>query len=449
MDQWRMESKRFDGQIEFDGYSVLVGFSAGLDQAGAAQFDFEPLPASAEAALIVDRINLPGFEFADFQLSARAADGMELSSDELFFSAYKEAHVAGAISLGLTADCQRAVFRCEAEPKPMPQLRLLVLGLPFGRRLEMDCLLGHVEVDWLSRDRTRAATALSASIQIRPEAAPEDLTAWRARAEELLRYLRSVLSFATGAMLKAPLVEFEFEGVLEIEVLPQSRQTLNSMPPFELSNLTSIFNRAVERYFSPEPLPANFDMAIEWFAMSSGYAEASLIGAMTVLENLVSSNLSDADKAIQSEDNFKRLKARLEAAIKDHSLEVCGDKASQGELRRMVKEKLNDLNRKSLKEKVKLLASRWRVDMEGLGDAEINAAKRARDLIVHQGSYEPVPGKDAHLFAHVVVARELVVRFILAALGYEGEHYSFMGGWGERTNKLAPQVEGEHETCLP
>ena len=155
----------------------------------------------------------------------------------------------------------------------------------------------------------------------------------------------------------------------------------------------------------------------------------------------MSSNLSEADKSIQSEENFKGLKTTLEAAFKAHSLEVCGDKASQGELGRMLKEKLNDLNRKSFKEKVQLLASRWRVDMEGLGDAEINGAKRARDLIVHQGSYEAVPGKDAHLFTHVVVARELVVRFILAALGYEGEHHSFMGGWRERTTKLAPRAE--------
>lgn len=440
MDQWRMEPKRFDGKIEFDGHSVAVGFTAGLDQAGAPQFDFEPLPASAEAALIVDRINSPGLEFPDFQMAARAADGMELSSDELFFSAYKEVHVAGAILLGLMADCQRAVFRCETEPKPMPQLRLLVLGLPFGRLLQMDCLLGRVEVDWLSRDPGRAATALSASIQIRAEAAPEDLAAWKAQAEKLLRHLRSVLSFATGAMLKAPIVEFDFDGWLDVEVLPQSSQIIDPMPPFPPRNLASIFERAVERYFSPEPMPANFDMAIEWFTMSNGYAEASLIGAMTVLENLVSSNLSDADKAIQSEDDFKRLKASIEAAIKDHSLNVRDDKASQGELRRMVKEKLNDLNRKSLKEKVQLLAARWRVDMEGLGEAEINAAKRARDLIVHQGSYEPAPGKEGHLLTHVLVARELVVRFILAGLGYEGDHHSFIGGCSERTNTLAPRT---------
>jgi hypothetical protein len=35
--------------------------------------------------------------------------------------------------------------------------------------------------------------------------------------------------------------------------------------------------------------------------------------------------------------------------------------------------------------------------MEGLGAAEINAAKRARDLIVHPDSYEPAPGKDEHI----------------------------------------------------
>lgn len=441
MDQWRMEPKRFDGNIEFDGHSVAVAFAAGIDKDGAAQFEFEPLPAGKEAKLIVDRIDLPGLEFADFRLSARAVDGMELSTDELFFSAYTESHVAGAIALRLTADHQRVVFRSQTEPRPRPQLRLLVLGLSKGRPLRMDSKLGHVEVEWLSSVEAGATAALAASLRITADSAPENLDAWRIEAEDFLRYLRSVLSFATGAMLQAPIVEFEIDGVLEVEALPQSKQSISSMPPFHPRDLTSIFKRAVERRFSPEPLPINFEMAIEWFTMSNGYAEANLIGAMTVLENLVSSNLSDVDKAIQPEEAFKRLKAKLEAAINDHSLEVGGDKAGQAELRRMVKEKLNDLNRKSLKEKINLLASRWGVDMDGLGDGQISAAKRARDLVVHQGAYEPIPGKDADLFSHVLVARELVARFILAALGYEGAYYCFIGGWRKRTNKLAPRAE--------
>lgn len=440
MEQWRMELKQFYGTMEFDGHSVQVALSAGLDQAGVAQFDFAPLPPSALAGLIVERIRLPGFDTADFRLTARAADGMELSTDELFFNGYKEGPRDGELSL--MADYQRAFFRSDCEPRPLPQLRLLVLGLPFGRKLEARCALGHVQVDWLSRDRDKASTALSASIQISPDAIPEDLAGWKAQAKKFLRYLRSVLSFATGAMLQAPLVEFEVDGKLEVEALPQSRQNISPMPPFSPSNLTSIFNRAVERYFSIEPLPANFDMAIEWFAMSSGYAEVNLIGAMTVLENLVSSNLSDTDTSIQSKKEFKRLKKKIEEAIKCHFSGDDNDSVDlQPERQGMIREKLNDLNRKSLKEKVQLLASRWRVDMEGLNVAEINAAKKARDMVVHQGVYLPASGDDSELFSHAIVVRELVARFILAALGYEGAHYSFLGGWNERSTKLAPLAE--------
>jgi hypothetical protein len=79
--------------------------------------------------------------------------------------------------------------------------------------------------------------------------------------------------------------------------------------------------------------------------------------------------------------------------------------------------------------------------MEGLREAEINAAKRARDLVVHEGAYPSASGDGSELFDHAVVVRELVARFILAALGYEGPHYSFLGGWHERSTKLAPLAE--------
>jgi hypothetical protein len=50
-----------------------------------------------------------------------------------------------------------------------------------------------------------------------------------------------------------------------------------------------------------------------------------------------------------------------------------------------VNEKLADLNRKSLKQKIDLLASQWGMDLGGLNEEMIKGAKKARDHIIHRG----------------------------------------------------------------
>jgi hypothetical protein len=53
--------------------------------------------------------------------------------------------------------------------------------------------------------------------------------------------------------------------------------------------------------------------------------------------------------------------------------------------------------------------------------------KTARDLIIHRGHY--YEGEREDLWEHVTVIREIVVRFLLTAIGYKSRYLSYLGGY--------------------
>ena len=75
------------------------------------------------------------------------------------------------------------------------------------------------------------------------------------------------------------------------------------------------------------------------------------------------------------------------------------------------------------------MANQWGVPFDGISDVEIRAAKKARDLIIHRGYYyEEGNNYQDDLWKHVTIIREILVRFILTAIGYEGDYISYFGG---------------------
>ena len=65
--------------------------------------------------------------------------------------------------------------------------------------------------------------------------------------------------------------------------------------------------------------------------------------------------------------------------------------------------------------------------MHGINETDILAAKKARDLIVHQGCYDHNLGEE--LWVHVTIIREIIVRIILTVLGFKGRYVSHVGGF--------------------
>ena len=107
-------------------------------------------------------------------------------------------------------------------------------------------------------------------------------------------------------------------------------------------------------------------------------------------------------------------------------------------------EKLADLNRRSLLRKLELLAARWKVPLDGIDPPSLRAAKQARDKVVHRGQYyEDAKETDADLWTHVTIIREVAVRFLFTAIGYEGRYISHVGGYHDAVFPPAVKTAGE------
>jgi hypothetical protein len=425
-----MESKKFQGTLSSGESSLEVSFSARIDDAGEVQFEFESIPLDRRSAFIQTDWDPPGHDFGEFALVGVAEDGAAFDTDNLIFTTVGWRSTTTESTLNLSASCSEARFRMKAALSDGPVAKLFLKGFRTSPwPLVAETQLGTARMLGVdSLDELPSSNSMSGRIQVEGGANVEDANAWRARVDDFVEHLRHIMSFASGVMLHTPLFEFIHDGQVELVALSQPRQETTYMAPFSHRALQPIFKRTVETYFNPPFAVDKLHYAISWYCMNSTYVEANLITAMTVLENLISSNLSKAETEIQEEADFKKLRKKISNAAKEHFADMPLDAEEQQRMVADVNEKLNDINRRTLKQKIDILGGKWGMSLGALTEEQIKGAKKARDSVVHQGFYEHAPGKNAELFEHMLVARELVVRLILTVLQFDGSYRTYLDG---------------------
>jgi hypothetical protein len=83
--------------------------------------------------------------------------------------------------------------------------------------------------------------------------------------------------------------------------------------------------------------------------------------------------------------------------------------------------KMEDLNRRSFRDKVTLLAAQWNVPLNDIPSKGLEKAINARHRIIHRGQYYDDPTinqVDPDLWEHIVLAREIIVRMVLTVIGF-------------------------------
>lgn len=445
-DQDLSEFKSFAGNLQEGCDSVPITFLARIDSAGKVEFDFGAIAVTQETRFILERWDGAGAKVTCFSLSGKAEDGTKLEIEDLYFiSLENECHKETGHRMKPVGACSRAEFRRKLViPAPKPTLLMRVKGFQNFRQLHLECDLGVVAMsgDHLIRD----AEVITGYIAVQSDCEPADISVWHAQADKLLEHIRCVMSFASASVLKGPVIEFYSGGELILVALSQTRQAPASFRTFHHLNQQPIFDAAVTSFFSPPLEVKNLFFAIEWFAMEATYHEVQLVNAMTALENLVASNLDESDTLIFSENEFdKKIVPELRKALRESIREeVTTEEARKAreEVLLGLYAKLNDVNRRSIYQKLMLLADNehWSVPLDGIGEDKIKQAINARNRIVHRGHYYNL-GKEGsgELWEHVTVVREIVVRFLLTAIGYRGSYFSYIGGCHDA--QFPPQAE--------
>lgn len=429
-----MEIKSFSGTLGAGGYSTPITFSASISYSGKIIFDFSLIPLTPETAYIQKLFHKDkeSQKFEDFTLSGTSEDGTEFKTEELYFVdlSHEQPWFVAAVNLKLVGNCRSAkLFSSLDEISPKPLLRIRLKGFQNFHRLKATCRLGLIEMGGASSiDDPETVTG---AIEIRPEIKPVDLATWHDEADKLLEHIRRLMSVASAATLQVPIIEYIVENKYKITVLSQSEHSPSGLRVIHFPDQQSFFEATVKSFFEPPVQVKNLFFAIEWFSMDSSYTEVRLVNAMTALENLVDSNLADSDALIRPKGEFNKTRRLLRQVIKQ-CIEKWSDEDSEtvGEAVKNLNEKLADLNRRSIFEKIKRLAELWSVPLDGISDKQIQSAKGARDLIVHRGNYyEEGEDKSDDLWEHVTVIREIVVRFFLTAINFKGSYCSYLGGY--------------------
>lgn len=427
------EFKSFTGNLKTGSDSAPITFQACIDKTGEVKFKFDAVPLTKETRFIMSWWDGEGSNVNYFSLSGKAEDGTEFDTEDLHFNSLNNKTNSCMIPIG---SCLRAEFRRKlALTAPKPQLRMRLKGFQNLQQLSSECHIGKVVMD--GESSIDDPNAITGYIAVQSDNEPADLTAWHGEADKLLEHVRRVMSFASATMLHGPIIEFYAGDDLEIVALSQSQQASAPFRTFHYLSQQPIFDAAVKSFFSPPFKVTNLFFAIEWFAMESTYNEIRLVNAMTALENLVESNLGDNDKFICPEKEFNNkiapeLRETLRKCIEKEG--VITDEAKKDKLKELY-DNLTNVNRRSIRQKLRILAEKepWSVPLADIGDDKIKAAICARNRVVHRGHYYDDGKEESNdaLWEHTLVVREIVVRFLLAAIGYRGKYISYIGGCHE------------------
>lgn len=432
-DRGLSEFKSFSGCLQASGHSMPITFSARISRTGEVEFDFGTITRTQETIFIMTSWNGEGSKLRYFLLSGKSEDGTEFKTKYLHFKSLGHGWNEEAGShMRLVGGCLQAKFYCRLQAAASkPIIRMHLKGFQNFHQLKAISCLGTVVMD--GETSTDDPDTIMGYIAVQPDKQPADLSAWHTEADKLLEHIRRVMSFGSAAVLKSPIIEYIAGYEREVLVLSQSKQASASMRIIHYLNQQPMFEAAVKSFFDPPIKVKNLFFAIEWFTMEATYNEVRLVNAMTALENLVASNLVDGDSEIRPRTEFKKIRIKLRQVIKKCVEKWSAEEAEKSnEVVADLNEKLSDLNRRSILKKINTLSTLWSVPLNGISDDKLQAAKRARDCIVHRGHYYEEGKEDSDdLWEHVSVVREIVVRFLLTTIGYNGSYFSYLGGYHE------------------
>jgi hypothetical protein len=440
MEKWSMEPKNFTGTLSKDSDQVDIAFTAGLDTAGEVILTFSSIPFDKRSEFISRHFHVEGTRFAKFLLSGRATDGTTFECDNVIFTNLQNKFEENSATIAPVAHYSLATLIMVEDHSNQPVLRWRIKGFESFRTLKETSPLGSVEM--VGGKDMNGKNEIAGWIQVRANSTPQDIEEWRKNADALCLHLHHVMSFAASVKLACPVSEFFHNGLVRIEAYSQGPQQKSNCPVFSWLDLDHIFRCAVRSHFEPAFSTHNLYFAIQWFNMHGTYREADLISSMTVLENLIDSNLSEEDTLILSLKKFEKLRRKLSAVIKEQAAEWTDNQTEQQAFVHEFNNRLSDLKRRSLIDKITLLARRWGVKLDDIPEANIREAKSARDQIVHRGHYKSKSGMISDLHDHVLTVRELVVRFILTALQFEGCYMSYLGGYRAKEFRKNPAELG-------
>lgn len=438
----------FRGRLTHGDWSIPVRFSATIAKDGEVRLRVRTLPLTKVTFELKRLWRGKGGKSAFFTLQGASDSGTSFASDFIIVHGIGERTTPTRGTIKPKLGCSRADFQRARAHEPRPILQFFLRDYEAFRDVRASCPLG--EVVMTGTYPLKASGTLSGVLRVTADRPPPDTDAWVTQARALCDHLRSVMGFASSAMIRAPVEHLWRDESWTATVYSQSTHPRTYPQVFHPMSLQPIFDTAVASFFDPPRPVRNLPHALEWFCMATTYNETRLLNVMTALENLVESNLPDADRLALPAKRFSKVASNMRAAARGRlAPEGAEPTATVAAFLEGLPAKMADLNRRPLLDKILALAARWDVLMLDLPREHLEAAIKARNSVVHRGYYydpEAPPPAERDLWDHVIFLRELFIRFVLAGLGFRGDYLSFRGG--EHTMRFPPELPAAGEPPL-
>jgi hypothetical protein len=429
----QMNTKNFSGFISKGNEKLPIDFSVSIDVAGEASISLGSLELGAPTQFIEEGFNARGSRFEEFSLEGVSSDESFFQTQNLIFLSLRgypfEDNVVPVV------DYSTARMIINSGQTQYPVITWKLKNFRTFTSLTSETPVGKLVVGGSREEVTE--NAITGFIRIDAISLPEDIEKWKCEVDGFCRHVQKVLSFASNVELVYPIIEFAHQGRVEIDLYSRGQPRRGVWAPLHWLHLKDFFACAVQSYFSPPFEVKKLSFAIDWFNMHGTHAELNLISAMTVLESLIDSNLSKSEKLQIGDKKFKELRGELSEVVKLKAEEWFDNDDERGVFISDLNSRFLDLQRKSLLQKMELLSIKWKVPLDDIDSSFIRGAKTARDHVVHRGHYAGKEDEPTKLHDHVLIVREIVVRFIFAALGFNGRYESYVGGYHSAEFKSA------------
>ena len=405
--------EQFTGQLVIGEQRVPISLTASAGPSGRLELNVEPIsPSDAPSGVraLLQSFGKPGNTIDEFGLECETPDGKRLTSDSVYLTGRNR----NSDGLHIKLRTGEASLRMTAGDTPdRPLLRFRLLGFECFPSVHVVAELGSIGAEGATR--TTATDEITGWITAQGLDGRPPMN-WRESAEHMLKHLCSVLGFARGAPLPAPMSEFYEGDTLEVTFHETGRGYAPLMPPLPRLKLGPIVEAAVKNIKAVDTQRDAFEMAVGWLLVPTTFEEVRFLAGMTALESLASQLLKNPQKRILGSSASEKFAQRVRALVDEQDFDDSTKAA--------IKEKIPELNRRSFVQKIGALLEQKKVARTSINDAELARLVCLRNLIVHQGAAP----ENEDLWPSILIIREILVRLVFSMLQFDGTYWCYIGG---------------------
>lgn len=407
----------YTGTVTVNDIALPVAFRLGAGRDGRLMLDVDPVDTPTYLQL-AQTFGRPGQEREHLVLSAQSADGKTVTSDSVYVAGLGSNNGGHVVRLSVN----EAVVTVPLEqPADRPVLQLWLRSFKSFRNSPVETPLGSVDV--YGAHQSEGVDVLSGRLAIQAPAEGRE-PEWRKRAEQLLKHLHQGLALTHGGRLQVPIQLYGEGPVIEATFYAGTGFAAEfAVQPF--LNHDPIIRALIDRFFARGPLPEVLWTALGWMHSATTFDEIRFLTAMTALETIIESQLSDRRGTTLPKTRFKPIRAALEGVI-DATM-VLTDTA-----RAILKSGIAGINKRPFREKIAALFVQYEIPREDFSDETIASLVALRNEIVHRGMIPD--GVD--VWPMIILVRELITRILLREIGFVGRYDCYIGG---QHNRLFPE----------